>query len=158
MLRLIPMTEREFEVYLEQDIRVHARENVRAGYWTEEEALERLRKAHEELLPDGIKTKDHYLFRIQLSESEEKIGVLWLNVRLGIPHPNGFIFDISIDEAQRGKGYGRQAMLALEEIAKGMRLESIGLHVFAHNPTAKRFYESLGYQIIGLNMRKELKG
>ena len=33
------------------------------------------------------------------------------------PRPQGFIFDIMVDEGQRGKGYGKQALLALEVVA-----------------------------------------
>jgi ribosomal protein S18 acetylase RimI-like enzyme len=158
MVRLVPMTEEEFGDYLEQEIREYAAENVRAGYWTEEEALERSRKAHEELLPNGIKTKDHLLYRIQIPESGEKVGAMWLNVSLDTPHPSGFIFDIILDEAQRGKGYGKQAMLALEEVAKGMGLESLALHVFTHNTTAMKLYEKLGYTVTSQNMVKRLQG
>ena len=72
------------------------------------------------------------------------------------PRPQGFIFDISLEEAQRGKGYGRQVMLALEEIAKGMGLETLALHVFAHNTPAMKLYEKLGYEVVSQNMMKKL--
>lgn len=154
MVRLVPMTGGEFETYLEKTVPEYAADKVRAGDWSEEDALERSRKSYATLLPQGVKTENNYLFRIQLEGSGEKIGVIWMKHEA--PRPHGFIFDIVLDEAQRGKGYGKQAMLALEEFGKGLGLENIGLHVFAHNPAAMRLYERLGYEVSSQNMVKKL--
>jgi ribosomal protein S18 acetylase RimI-like enzyme len=154
MLRLVPMTESELEVFLEKAVPEYAADRVRAGHWSEEEALERSRQSYAELLPQGVKTKNNYLFRIQLDESGEKIGMIWMKHEA--LRPQGFIYEIVLDEAQRGKGYGKQAMLALEKIAKEMGLESIGLHVFTHNTVAVRLYENLGYEVTNQNMTKKL--
>ena len=145
MVRLIPMSEDDFETYLDITVPDYAAQNIRAGYWAEEGALERSRKAYDNLLPQGVKTENNYLFRIQIEESGEKIGFLWLKHEA--PRPHGFIYDIRLDEAQRGRGYGKQAMLALEELAKGLNLETIGLHVFTHNANAMNLYKRLGYEV-----------
>ena len=68
----------------------------------------------------------------------------------------GFIYDIVLDEAQRGKGYGKQTMLALEVFAKELRLKTIGLHVFANNRAAMKLYRGLGYEVTSQNMTKKL--
>ena len=52
------MTEDEFKAYLEEDIKEYAAVNVRNGYWDESEALEKSRESHNQLLPDGLATKD----------------------------------------------------------------------------------------------------
>ncbi len=154
MIRLVPMTESEFEAYLEQTIPEYAADKVRAGHWSEEEALERSRKSYHEELPQGIQTENNYLFRLHLAESGEAIGMIWMKHEA--PRPHGFIFDIVLDETQRGKGYGKQAMLALEEFAKGMELETIGLNVFAHNAAAMKLYQGLGYEVTNQNMVKKV--
>lgn len=154
MLSLVPMTEDEFTAYLEKTVPNYAAENVRAGYWSEDEALERSSKAYQNLLPQGVHTEHNYLFRIQLDETGEKIGIIW--IKHEAPRKHGFVFDISMDESQRGKGYGKQAMLALEEYAKSLGLETIGLHVFAHNTTAIKLYAGLGYEVTSQNMVKKL--
>ena len=154
MIRLVPMTESEFEAYLEQTIPEYAADKVRAGHWPKEEALERARKSYHEALPQGVQTENNYLFRLHLDESGERIGMIWLKHEA--PRPHGFIFDIVLDETQRGKGHGKQAMLALEEFAKGMGLETIGLHVFAHNVAAMKLYHGLGYEVTNQNMVKQL--
>jgi len=154
LVRLVPMTESEFEVYLENAVPAYAVDKAGAGDWSEEEALERSRKSYQELLPDGLSTENNYLFRIQLDESGEKIGMVWMKHE--IPRPHGFIFDIVLDESQRGKGYGKQAMLALEEFGKGLGLETIGLHVFTYNTAAMKLYKGLGYELTSQNMTKRL--
>jgi len=154
MIRLVPMTESEFDAYMEKVIPEYAAENVRAGYWSDEEALERSRKSFNGLLPQGVKTENNYLFRVKLEESGEKIGMVWMKHEA--PRTHGFIFDISLDEAQRGKGYGKQAMLALEEKARDLGLETIGLHVFAYNTAAMKLYKGLGYEVTSQNMTKRL--
>ena len=154
MVRLIPMTDSEFETYLEKTVPEYAADKVQAGDWSEDEALERSRQSYNHLLPQGVKTENNYLFRILLEESGEKIGVLW--IKHEVPRPHGFIYDIALDEAQRGKGYGKQAMLALEEIAKELGLETIALHVFAYNTVAMKLYDKLGYKVTSQNMTKKL--
>ena len=154
MVRLVPMTDTEFEAFCDKSIPEYATENVAAGYWSEEEALERSRKTFTNLLPRGLKTENNYLFRVQLEENREKIGILW--IKHETPRPHGFILDISLDQAQRGKGYGKQAMLALEEFAKGLGIETLALHVFAYNMAAMQLYKGLGYEVTSQNMTKKL--
>lgn len=156
MIRLVPMLESELEAYLEKAIPGYAAENVKAGYWSEEDALERSRKAFVHLLPEGINTKNQYLFQVEDAETNQRVGIIWLNAQTESPHSGGFIYDIEMDEAFRGKGYGKQAMLAIEEKARELGLKSIGLHVFAHNTVAKGLYEKIGYQIKSVNMTKDL--
>jgi hypothetical protein len=74
MIRLIPMTENEFEAYLEKTVPEYAADKMRAGDWPEEEALELSRKSYQMLLAQGVKTEHNYLFRIQIEETGEKIG------------------------------------------------------------------------------------
>lgn len=155
MVRLVPMMVEEFEAYLDKAIPEYAEENIRAGYWAEGGAMERSRKIYLNFLPDGVKTENNYLFNIQVEESGEKIGVLW--IKHEVPRPHGFIFDIRLDEAHRGKGYGKEAMLALENVAKELGLKTIGLHVFAHNTVAMSLYKRLGYEISSQNMVKRLE-
>jgi ribosomal protein S18 acetylase RimI-like enzyme len=68
-----------------------------------------------------------------------------------------FIFDFIIDEAFRGKGYGKQALAALDEKLISMNVDSVGLHVFGHNIVAQELYKKSGYEITNINMRKVLR-
>ena len=137
MVRLIPITPAEFDDFLEHDIREYAQERVRAGFWSETEAMARSRKEHHALLPDGLKSRYHHIYTIQETGQGEAVGVLWLKTDLDSSRASGFIFDLEIHEPFRRKGYARQAMLELENVARGMGLKQLGLHVFAHNEGAR---------------------
>lgn len=153
MVQLVPMEQKEFNPYLERDIQEYAEEHVRNGNWKQEEALERSRKEHQQLLPDGLQSKDQYRFSILDDTSGQKLGVLWVN----IANHQVFIYDFRIKEGERGKGYGRQALTALDEKLKSMNVESIELHVFGDNITAQELYKKMGYEITGIHMKKTLK-
>ncbi|MEP7134740.1 MAG: GNAT family N-acetyltransferase [Chloroflexota bacterium] len=154
MSKLVPMTQPEFDAYLTRLIPDYAADNVRAGYWDESEALEKSRKQTETLLPQGLQTKDHYFFT--LVDGDQTVGMIWLKAELSRAVKNGFIFDVLVDEKFRGKGYGKQLMLLIEEKARELGLKSIGLHVFGYNTVAKNLYESVGYEVSSFNMIKQL--
>ena len=155
-VQLVPMTASEFDAFLERDIRQYATEQTRAGYWSEPEALQRSRQEHARLLPKGLRTRDHHLFTIRHTQTGEAVGAVWLHTRLVSSRPSGYIYDLEVDEAFRRRGYGRQAMLELEKIARSMGLKQLGLHVFAHNEPARSLYGGMGYRVSSLNMLKEL--
>ncbi len=152
--KLLPMTQAEYDKFLERLIPEYAADNVRAGYWDESEALEKSRKETERLLPEGLQSKDHHLFT--LYDGDQAVGWIWLKANMDRPVKSGFIFDVYIDEQQRGKGYGKQIMLLIEEKARELGLKSIGLHVFASNDVARKLYENVGYTVSSLNMIKQL--
>ena len=156
MVRLVLMQENELQAYLDQAIPNYAADNIKAGYWSEEDGLQKSRDSFSKLLPDGMNTKDQYIYKVQDAETDQQVGIIWLNARIDMPQPAGFIYDIEIDEAQRGKGFGKQAMLAVEENARELGLKSIGLHVFSHNAIASGLYEKIGYKTRSMNMTKDL--
>ena len=77
MVKLEPIQQKDFEIFLESGIREYAEDHVRNGNWTAEEALERSKKEFEQLLPDGINSQHQYLYSI-INEDNNKIGVLWV--------------------------------------------------------------------------------
>ncbi len=154
MIRLVPLTEADFLEYLEPAIAGYAQEHVKGGRWQPEEALEKSRQEFMQLLPQGPATPGQYLFRIEAEG--QKIGVLWFAVDRSWPQPRAWIYDIEIAEEFRGKGYGQQAMLALENKAKELGVRRIRLHVFGHNHTARALYEKLGYRVTNIDMAKDL--
>ena len=82
------------------------------------------------------------------------MGVVW--VALDRRPGEAWIYDIEVNAEQRGKGYGRALLQAAEEEAARHGSKAIGLNVFGTNTVARQLYESSGYQITALNMRKEL--
>jgi ribosomal protein S18 acetylase RimI-like enzyme len=152
MITLEPMEQEDFERFLESEIRGYAEDHVRNGNWPAEGAVERSRKEFETLLPNGVHSKDQYLWSI-VDPENNKIGMLWVQVK----DQKAFIYDFVINESFRGKGYGKEALTAMDEELKSMKVESVGLHVFGDNITAQELYKKMGYQITGIHMKKEIK-
>ncbi len=152
--QLRPMLEDEFHSYIDHLVEDYAKDNVEAGYWQEGEALERSRKETGNLLPQGVKTPSHYLYVIE--DNSLAVGVIWMRVDPKAAVKGGFIFDLEINQQYRGKGFGKKAMLLIEEKAKEFGLRQIELHVFAKNKVARKLYGGLGYQVTSLNMTKKL--
>jgi ribosomal protein S18 acetylase RimI-like enzyme len=154
MSKLISMTQFEYDLFLERIIPEYAEDKVRAGQWDETNALERSRKEFLDDLPLGVETKNQYLYTV--FDGEKAVGMIWLSVNPNDPTQSGFISELYVDEKYRGKGYGKKAMLLIEEKACELGLKSIGLHVFGVNQTARNLYEAVGYEITSLNMKKVL--
>ncbi len=156
MVRLVPMTGTEFDVYLARAVDNYAQEHVSAGNWLPEEAHQKSEQEFKQLLPAGVASKDQYLFSIEDVPSGLKIGMVWFAVNHRGPSLTAFIYDFNIDEAYRGKGFGRQALAALDEQAAALGIETISLHAFAHNPTAIALYQKMGYAITDVHMSKKV--
>lgn len=153
MVTLEPMTEAEYQNFLEPAIAEYAQNHVQAGQWTAEEAAEKARKEFLDLLPDGVKTPNHYLFTL-VNESQQKVGILWFAMR---GPREAFVYDIRIDDAFRRRGYGSQAFHELENKVRTLRGVRIGLHVFGKNHGAIAMYNKLGYEPTNILMAKTLE-
>ena len=70
--------------------------------------------------------------------------------------PGAYIYDIEIYAEYYRMGYGRQAMLALEDWCAERQLRRIELNVFADNRPAIRLYEELDYRPTNFSMQKNL--
>lgn len=150
------MTRNEFEEWRDGTIRSFADEQVAAGNWPADEAIELATKANDVLLPDGFATAGMLFLRAALPDGA-CVGVSWL----GLTHPRGapdcaFIYDIEINEAYRGAGYGRALLAAAEDAVRSRGLGRLELNVFGDNARAIRLYETSGYRVVTQQMRKSL--
>jgi len=84
------------------------------------------------------------------------VGDLWVAEREDGLYPSLFIFDITVEEAHRGRGYGKAAMLFAEEEARRRGLDRVALNVFGANAVARNLYRSLGYEENAVAMSKLL--
>ena len=155
-VELLPMSESEFQSYLERAVKRYAQENIKAGYRTVDDAERRSQEDHLRLLPLGIETPCNYLLVIKEKASSRSVGALWLRTE-DDGRPVGFVYDIFLEEEERGRGLGKATMRALEEFARGKGLKALYLHVFAHNHVAMRLYQGSGYQVKSMNMEKLLE-
>jgi ribosomal protein S18 acetylase RimI-like enzyme len=66
------------------------------------------------------------------------------------------LYEIELDEHVRGRGLGREAMVAFEERARELGARNITLNVFGGNEVARSLYRSLGYVEQSVHMSKRL--
>jgi ribosomal protein S18 acetylase RimI-like enzyme len=150
------MSPDEFHDFFEASVADYAQEKVRAGNWSEWEAVQKSREQHRKLLPMGLDTPNQHLYAIRNSGGQ-KVGVLWLAVEKAHDSTTGFIYQLYIDEPFRRRGFAAQAMRALEETARALHVDTLMLHVFGHNQAAIALYQKLGYDVTNMNMAKKLK-
>lgn len=157
MVRLEPMTEEQFGRWRESHTRDYADDKVRSGAWSAEEALRLAEESTEKALPQGLATKDHYLFSVEDEAEDRQVGTIWFGVMDWGVGPAAFVYDVLVFDEFRRKGYGEQAMLALEDKVKELGLDTIALHVFGYNQGALKLYEKVGYEVTDVNMAKRLR-
>lgn len=152
MVILREMSNVEFNEYLDKSIKAYAEEKVKSGNWKKDDSLSLSESEYNKLLPDGVDTINNYLFSI-IDENNDIIGVIWINKK---DSNSCFIYDICINDNFQGRGYGLMAMQEVENFAKSLGAETIGLHVFGHNNRAIKLYEKLGYKATNISMSKQL--
>jgi len=104
------------------------------------------RKAEKDFVP----APTHSLYALE--EGERVVGTLWLAER----GEYAWLFEIWLDPAERGRGVGRAAMLALEDEVRRRGLRGVELNVWGGNDVARSLYRSLGYGEQSVSMRKDL--
>ena len=156
MVHLKPMTDCEFQGYRQGAVKEYAQAHVKEGDWQPAEALQKAEREFQQLLPDGVLSKNHYLFTIEDDQTHLKVGMIWFAVKGQAPPFSAFIYDFMIYEPHRKRGYGRQALSALDEKAKESGIDTIELHVFGHNHAAIALYQKAGYEITHLQMAKKV--
>ncbi|MEO8704816.1 MAG: GNAT family N-acetyltransferase [Kofleriaceae bacterium] len=147
---LRPLLPAEFAGYRASFIRDWAADLVRVEDLSPADAVREATRRTDASLPQGFTTLDHHLYAIL--SGTDRVGTLWFSVADG----HAFLDDITIDEAARGQGHGRRALVQLEALARALGLVRIDLHVYRDNPRAIALYEQLGYRTTGLKMRKSL--
>ena len=158
MIELLEPPRERFSSYRNDLTRDYARDKVRAGAWSPEEAPHRAAADLDGLLANGTETEGHYLYLLRDRSTSEEVGVVWLAVLESGVGRSVWIYDIQIHGPFRRMGYGTQALRAVEERAIELGAASVELHVFGHNPAARALYEKVGYETMSVVMAKRLAG
>ena len=154
MISLRTMKAEEFPNYRDYFIVDYANEiAANYGYTLEKSRAIALRELMDDL-PQNVSTPDHFLLCIE-KKGADTVGYLWYKLL-----DNGetvFILDFVMFDEFRGLGYGKAAMIVLEEQLLQSGVEQIKLRVAFDNKRAFRLYEKLGFNITGYNMVKLLE-
>ncbi len=156
MIELMAVKTTEFRALLNKSIQGFADECVSAGRWSEVDAYQQAQVVIEGDLPEGLETPGNLFFHLFDTNTDQKVGYLWLEIMTKDNLPTVFIADIEIESVFRRKGLASQTMLAIEQLAAEKGIERICLHVFKHNEAAQALYKKLGFHVTGYNMLKNL--
>lgn len=148
------MTEEEFRVWAPLSQKAYAEDTARAKGYTQREAELIADESFAKLLPQGIDSKDHFFYVLDLGG--ESLGTFWFSLQGTVKKRKAFIYDVKIQESHQGKGYGRVIMQLGEQKAKEVGASAIALHVFGFNDRAIKLYQSLKYVTTDLSMEKGL--
>ena len=141
----------ELLAWLEAARSFYVSELARHAELPRQEAEEKADRDYGMLFPDGKPTGGQHLLTIEDSRGES-IGRLFFAERsTGI-----WLYEIEIEGSVRGRGLGREAMLAFEQRARELGAEKVTLNVFGGNEVARSLYRSLGYAEESVHMRKRL--
>jgi ribosomal protein S18 acetylase RimI-like enzyme len=144
-ISLDPMTGAEYAAWLAPVVRHYAESHVEAGNWSPQEALQQSADAFRTLLPQGVHTEDNHLYTVRETAGGAAVGFLWIGMKTRANAIDAFVYDVGVDEAYRGKGYGRATMAAGVTRARELGAATMSLHVFGGNTTARALYSSLGF-------------
>jgi ribosomal protein S18 acetylase RimI-like enzyme len=150
------MTASEFQAWEGYALEYYARARAEADGLPVDVSLDNARTQLATLLPDGHATEGMRLLIIE-DETGTDVGSMWLGEDSERPDTM-FVWVVSIREAFRGRGLGRAAMIAAERLASASGVGAMSLNVFGANTTARRLYESLGYEVTSVQMAKYLRG
>jgi ribosomal protein S18 acetylase RimI-like enzyme len=152
-LRLVPMDEAAMAAFHERTRAGFLAELVESGM-ADAEAVARVGADHEEAFPGGRPADGHFLFT--LVEGDRSVGYLWLGPAPGEGAGAWWVYDVEVDQSERGRGLGRRLMELAEEELRRRGGVTLGLNVFGPNHRARSLYESLGYEPTSIRMRKRL--
>jgi len=156
-VRLRPLRDDEFDAYVEHGKVWYARDLSENGGAPPELAQKKAEEDWALLLPERLASPGQHLFAVEEIATGERVGDAWIAERdTQFEGKVAFVYSIEIEDRFRGRGFGKQAMLLLEDEARSLGLTRISLNVFGGNEVARSLYRSLGYAEKAVAMSKEL--
>jgi ribosomal protein S18 acetylase RimI-like enzyme len=156
MLKLIPLTENEYDAFYDYNIQDYTQAVIRAGNAHPDLAEQMAHQQTRLVLTDRLASPDQFFFSIFDDALNAPVGYLWWGIRelTGIRVAN--LYFIAIFEPYRRRGYATQALRLFEEHVRAAGLTEMRLYVFGHNTRAWNLYEKMGYSVVSATMAKRL--
>ncbi len=153
-VRLRAMRDDEFVTWLPRLRGSYAEDMVRNGGLSPEGAEAKAAEDTERLFPGERPSAEQAVYVIEAEG--QPVGALWLAERDDALQRCVFVYELWVDEAHRGRGYGKEAMLLAEDEARRRGFDRVALNVFGGNTVARGLYRSLGYEEDAVAMSKRL--
>jgi ribosomal protein S18 acetylase RimI-like enzyme len=152
-VHLRPVTQAEFDAWLPRQVIGYAAMIAASGSLPADAARAKAEGDTARYFSGGVATPGQAVYRVMAGE----VPVGWLWLALPGPQPDplmAWVFEIEIEAAFRSRGYGRAAMRLAEAEARSRGMTSLGLNVHGQNAVARSLYESLGYEVTEMQMKK----
>lgn len=156
MLRLRPMLPEEFPAYCDYFFADYSEELVENYGHAKALAIELAKRDLLRYFPAGPTSQDHSLLCLDAEIAGQicRVGYLWHAINSS--DHSTFIYDLYVEAPYRSQGFGKQAMVALEQQLQPLGIQQLKLRVAYHNQRACRLYQELGFAITGFNMAKNI--
>lgn len=150
-MKLVKMTQEEFELIKGKMIADYTKEKVKFGIWGEEEALELSKETFDTLLKDGVETKNHFFYNI-INENVDRIAYVWF----AKPENEAFIYNIDIFDSYKENIDLKEIYTLIEDVIFSLRANKISIHSFGYNEDLIERYKDYGFDIIDVTLSKKL--
>ncbi len=145
-------TDEEYQTYRAGSHEHYMDQMVRLGGMSEAEGRAKAAEDLGLLLPEDELPAGHRL-TVAL-EHGQVVGRVWVGPRR-MGGEGEWVYDVSVDDRHRGRGFGRALMDEAERQARVAGSPSLGLNVFGGNTAAMGLYASLGYRVVAQEMVME---
>jgi GNAT superfamily N-acetyltransferase len=137
-----PMTDAEFADWQVESERGYASDIADSGSMLPEQAAASSAAQFSQLLPDGLNTPNHTF--LCLCAGDEVVATNWIahHVSPGA----SWVYAVEVHDGNRGKGYGRAAMVLGEGATLDAGDTHLALNVFGQNHVAISLYSAMGYR------------
>jgi ribosomal protein S18 acetylase RimI-like enzyme len=151
---LHPITAAEFDEFLNCFRQRYIEERMQADHFSRQEAEDFVSAQWQATVPQGTASRGHRFLWAVDPTTADRVGLVWIFVSESLRQ--AFLYQIEVFQPFRSRGYGRQLLLAAEQLAKDAGARSIALNVFATNERAIAIYEAAGYATVSRGMTKVL--
>ena len=134
------MTPDEYQPWRAQTASNYAMAQVKEGHWAIETAQRQAWDVVEGLLPAGPGTPGQHLWIARDTDTERRVGALWIAMRSAGIGIEAFIYDIYVEDEFQGGGYGRAIMVAAAAASRALGAETVALNVHGTNERAFQLY------------------
>jgi mycothiol synthase len=106
-------------------------------------------------LPRGPATPGQLIRKAVVGAAE--VGWIWVSLPTPARPGMAWISNVEVDAGHQSRGHGRAIIEAVEAELVRLGVPRLGLNVFADNPTARRLYDRLGFEVIAQQWSRSLQ-
>jgi ribosomal protein S18 acetylase RimI-like enzyme len=160
---LRPLTDEDRGAFFAEELANYADEQVRDAGWAPAEALGRARAELGPILERELVEADERGHRLWTAVGPARLAVGWLWVTPIEDESSkaAFLYQITVAERARRRGFGSAMLAALEELLAQDGIAELRLNVNVANEPARRLYAAAGYEEVAQDggrcrLRKQL--